>query len=292
MNHQLIEEHQVVDRYLMGRLTADEMTRFEEHYLHCSQCLERLEVGEKMLRGLKRAVAQDVVETVVAGRVGLLARLARSRRAGWMTALAVAVAVGIPAYLIHRQSVRLSEDLDKVRLALRNQQDREATTGSSTASLEQQLAEKEIELAAQRQQFDEQLAAQQEARQGLIDRLTRAFEPQLNFTVASLSPLRNSGPGAQTPTYVIRLSDEPEWVPFSLLLDEPRFETYRVSLIQDRDQEVGRFNGLTPDDRDALGLGLHSTRLEAGDYLARVFATPAVGEPEQVADFAFRVIRD
>ena len=105
MDHNVIEEQQIVDRYLMGQLPAEEAERFEEHYFHCQQCLEQLQLAEKLQRGFKRATAQDVAKVTAAQRLGVLAwlaRAARSPRAG-LAALALAVIALLPAGLMYRQ---------------------------------------------------------------------------------------------------------------------------------------------------------------------------------------------
>lgn len=105
MDHSYIEEHQIVDLYLMGQLPAEEAERFEEHYLHCQECLGRLQVAEKLQRGFKRAAAQDVAKAAAAQRVGMLAwlvRATRSPRAGLAAAALLAVAL-VPAGLMVRQ---------------------------------------------------------------------------------------------------------------------------------------------------------------------------------------------
>ncbi len=105
MEHSTIEEQQVVDRYLMGQLPAEEAERFEEHYVHCRQCLDQLELAEKLQRGFKRAAAEDVAKAAVAQRLGVLAWLARaagSPRAGLAAVALLAVAL-LPAGLMYRQ---------------------------------------------------------------------------------------------------------------------------------------------------------------------------------------------
>ncbi|HYN20033.1 MAG TPA: zf-HC2 domain-containing protein [Thermoanaerobaculia bacterium] len=54
MNHPDIEELQIADRYLKGKLPPEEAVRFEEHYLHCQECLDRLKLAESMERGFHR----------------------------------------------------------------------------------------------------------------------------------------------------------------------------------------------------------------------------------------------
>ena len=89
MKHEYIEDRQIVDRYLMGRLDLEEVARFEEHYLSCPACVEALKVAEAFQAGLKRAVAQDAATAAVGLQVGFvswLARVARSPRAGFSAA--------------------------------------------------------------------------------------------------------------------------------------------------------------------------------------------------------------
>lgn len=81
MTHDFIDEHQIVDRYLMNRLSAEEAARFEEHYLGCQHCLDQLELAESLQRGFKRAAVDDAKGAAAAHRIGLLAWLARRSRA-------------------------------------------------------------------------------------------------------------------------------------------------------------------------------------------------------------------
>lgn len=50
--HGWIEREAVVDRYVTGRLSADEVARFEEHYLECAACCAAVEDAERLQRAL------------------------------------------------------------------------------------------------------------------------------------------------------------------------------------------------------------------------------------------------
>src|SRR5207253_4021188 len=54
MDHIYVEENQIADRYVKGTLPAEEAERFENHYLSCPECLDRLELAESVQRGFKR----------------------------------------------------------------------------------------------------------------------------------------------------------------------------------------------------------------------------------------------
>ena len=55
MNHIEIEERQIPELYLRGKLSPDEAAAFEEHYLHCQECLDRLELADTFLQPFARA---------------------------------------------------------------------------------------------------------------------------------------------------------------------------------------------------------------------------------------------
>ncbi|HSS50030.1 MAG TPA: zf-HC2 domain-containing protein, partial [Thermoanaerobaculia bacterium] len=98
MNHAEIEEQQIVDRYVRGTLPAEEVARFEEHYLSCQECLDQLDLAEAMNRGFKRAAGQDAIRVAAARQLAVvawLARLGRSRQAA-VLAMMLLVAVLLP----------------------------------------------------------------------------------------------------------------------------------------------------------------------------------------------------
>ena len=108
MEHSYIEEHRVVDRYLLAQLPAEEAERFEEHYLHCRECLDQLQVAEKLQRGFRRVAAEETAKVAAVQRLGVLAwlaRAARTRGAGLAVVGLLAVAI-LPAGLMMRQVSR------------------------------------------------------------------------------------------------------------------------------------------------------------------------------------------
>lgn len=53
MNREYIENHQIVERYLQGRLTPAEEEAFEEYYLSHPEIVEELEVTERLQDGIR-----------------------------------------------------------------------------------------------------------------------------------------------------------------------------------------------------------------------------------------------
>ncbi len=116
LDHTTIEKEQLVDRYLMGRLPREEEERFERHYLSCQRCLDQLELGEKMLGGLRQATAEDVERAGVAAALALAFR----RLGRWRAPLAalVAAALLLPSGLLYRRLQQVGGELTGLRAEL------------------------------------------------------------------------------------------------------------------------------------------------------------------------------
>lgn len=80
MDHRYIEESNLVDYYVLGKLPPDEQDRFEEHFVDCQECLERIETTKAFQRGLKRAAAEDVALWHMHLQGGVLLWLRRRNR--------------------------------------------------------------------------------------------------------------------------------------------------------------------------------------------------------------------
>lgn len=94
MNHQEIDDDQWIERYVMAQLDAEQLERFEEHFLGCSRCLEQLELGERFHRALRTVASKEMGRATATRQLGLLAALARIshwQRTGLLTAFLVLV---------------------------------------------------------------------------------------------------------------------------------------------------------------------------------------------------------
>lgn len=68
-DHDEIEASNVVERYLMGKLTTEETEVFEDHFLDCDECLERLELSKMLYQGMQEVAAEEVTKTLAATSV-------------------------------------------------------------------------------------------------------------------------------------------------------------------------------------------------------------------------------
>jgi hypothetical protein len=272
MNHSYIDDHQVAELYLLGRLSPEEAARFEEHSMSCPECLDRLETAEKLHLGLRTVAAREVAAEAV--KLGLLARLVRSRLAPFALTALLLVAV-LPAGLLWRRAGQLEGELTRTREQLQNERNRPVPTPTPDPN--------DPELGALRGQLE----AERQEKERLAAELEKAGEPRINIPVVSLSPER-SAPGSE-PTTRISLSSSPKLVVLLLELDAADFPRFRATLRGGG--TVWHLADLRPDAQDTLTLALPATWLRPGDFTVRVEGVPVQGRPAPVADFSFRVVR-
>lgn len=107
MDRQYIRDHQVVERYLTGTLTADEEQAFEEAYLGDAEILDELQAAERLREGVKDLNA--------AGRLGRPRAPAPWRR--WVASpqyaaaasVLLAVTLGF-SMMLYRENIDLREN--------------------------------------------------------------------------------------------------------------------------------------------------------------------------------------
>lgn len=283
MKHSEIEEHQLIDRYVMGKLPPDEAESFEEHYLSCPQCLDQLAVAESMQRGFKRAAGQDVAQIAVTRQLALfawLSRLGRSRQAAVLSmALLVVVVAVLPGGLALRRLGEVDQELTETHRALAQERER-ATAGSRTAAEVDKLRS---ELDASRRE----LAQEQKAREQVAEQLAEAQAPQANVPILSLDAVRGESSTQDIP--ILYQPPTTGWAVLTLLLDPyeaPLTDTYRVSLRDAGGKEIWK-GSLNRMEGDLLNLSLPGRLLTPGEYTVTVDGKGGPAAPAR--RFAFRV---
>lgn len=271
MDHAQIEEQQLAERYVKGTLLPEEAERFEEHYLSCQECLDRLELAESMDRGFKRAAREEVTRiAAVRSLAGFawLARLGRWRQSAALLAV-VAISAALPGLVAWRQAKELGAVRGSLAEARRGEEaERERAAASSRT---------EGEASALRTA----LAREREAKAEAERQLQQARQPQGNVPLLFLAVER----GAGEPTHRLRLPAAPGWAVLSLEIEPPHHAPYTATLRDRAGREVWRGQGLKPNEMDSLSLSLPTTLLAPGDYTIEVAAS---GAP--ASRFAFRVL--
>lgn len=259
MNHAEIEELEIADRYLRGKLPPEDAARFEEHYLYCQECLDRLELGESMERGFKRAAGQDAARVAASRQVALLAWLARLGRSPRMAALAMAVLVVavVPGLIGLREVRERDQALADARAALEQERQRSASGSQIAAEAARLQAELEANLR--------ELNHEKEARATADKQLKEARNPQGVTAILYLDAERGTG----EPSQRVHLSRTPSLIVLALAMEPPFQQAYRAVLRNADGKELWRGEGLRLNGSD-LTLSLPSTLLVPGDYTVSV----------------------
>ncbi len=114
MVHEEIEAQNLAERYVTGKLAADQLERFEEHFVDCPRCQDALEAAER-LRDALRSVPPEPAPALLAGPA-LPVRRGGWPRTAWLIAAGFVIAAGVSAILAVRLA-RTQEDLEKARTA-------------------------------------------------------------------------------------------------------------------------------------------------------------------------------
>ena len=59
MDRTYVAENNIIERYLMNKLSPDERDEFEQFYLDDPQTLDELEMAKRLIDGLKKIKAED-----------------------------------------------------------------------------------------------------------------------------------------------------------------------------------------------------------------------------------------
>jgi hypothetical protein len=272
MDHETIDREQIVERYLTGRLPAEQANAFEEHSLACDACLDRLEAAEGLRRGLATVAAEDLARvTAASGLAALLYRWSRSRVAPWLLVAAFLVTLLPGGYLAWRHDEMLA-DLESARRDSRAavaERDRRAVEADVLAA----------ELAEARAARNAPGVAAPPVEPARPD---PPASPQLNVPILSLGPERSAG--GEAAELVLPANG---WA--VLALEPARLDAspYAVRLRDATGDVAWEGNGLELDSLGTVTLTLPGSLLRPGKWVLEL-AGAGAGAP-QAGRFVFIV---
>jgi hypothetical protein len=134
MDHFFIDEHNQIDRYVRGSMPAAERTAFEEHFLDCPDCLEKLETARTLRESIRIAAADLAVSREPAASTFGRRLLRAFFGSKWLAAAGTAclAVVSLTGISLYRQLQRTQSDLDRAQLAYAREQERGRTMLQST----------------------------------------------------------------------------------------------------------------------------------------------------------------
>ncbi|MDY7093556.1 MAG: anti-sigma factor [Acidobacteriota bacterium] len=252
MDHPRIDDEHVLDRYLAGRLAPEDEALFEEHLFECGECLEAVQAGEELRRGLQQVAAEDGTPNAApeglpralesATETGALAWLRSRRPPQLMGLLAVALALVVMPVLLLRQGAELD------RLEQENARLTAAGGGQSEPGV------------------------------------WTLAEPLANLAVVSLGVSRDAGG-----TVEIRPDPQSDALLLSLELPAVDAAHYRVDLRDTAGETLWSSGELEPTLYDTLLVALPPSFLPPGEYRIEIHRAPSESSAP-AAEMAFRVL--
>ncbi len=256
MDHREIEERDIAFLYLKGQLSADELRLFEEHFVNCPECLDRVEALQGLRSGLRQVAVEDASKQQMPALAGWAGWLARWQAWQQATALACAVLllVALPAWLLLARMETLRRDLSEARQT--------ATEWQNRYSQERQT------IAGFPPQFEgEKLAGV-------------AFFPLVTSRSADLS----------SPVNHITISRSAGVIVLSLQREYgSEFRSYRATLRDPAGTSSRQASDLVPSSSTALSVALSPSLVHEGAYLLTLEGLKPDGHYAVAAHYTFQV---
>ena len=295
MEHSYIEDHHIADRYLSGKLSIKERMRFEEHFVDCAECVDRLQTIDDFCAGLRTVAAEEATRLrahLSVGRAGVLARIALlvRRRQGPLLAVAILL-IALPMALLIPEWRSARRELAQARQESSEWRRKyeESERAARDQAKEMQTRERESSLRLER--LADQFGGMRKSPDSAPRPSHKAAERQSETPVFALSVVRGSGPDPSQP--VNRITLPPQYKSIILLLElepDPDLHSYRAAISTTDGRSVWTKDGLRPNSNNALALSFNSSLFKPGDYLLTLEGINAQAGRTPVAAYTFRAL--
>jgi len=277
MDHARIERDALLERYVQGHLPPPVEEELEEHVVACSSCQDDLEAIRGLALGVRSVASQDAARLAV--QVSLLARLRHAlgspRRTAWVTAGALLIVVGV----LSGYAGWLRVENMELRTTIAKRAGQEGTPGASPATT---TGEDGGRTGAEGPVGD----VHEQDRLAALERTL----PAAVGSVVLLSEVRGA-PGdadASAPTIDPGSLDGP----FALavyILDDPRFTSYRMQVLDAEGKVRWQRSGLVPNAFEALMATFPPDFFPPGSYRVRVVGLTPAGDAVPLESYPFGV---
>src|SRR5712691_8020025 len=247
MTHSYIEENNITHRYLIGRLSVDEQTGFEEHLVDCPECLDRVQIANRFRRGLRRAVAEDVEQRRVFTQIGLLAWLTHlssgQRRTLYLAT--IALSVGLPLLIYFGEMRRIQRELGQVKTAYADLQRRYAQQQQAAGRLEEELQASE--------ERNRQAELQRQGPGPVASGHSTQSQSNIGLPLFALNTVRDSEAEPSHPANEVSIPRFSRWIILSLEFEpDPAAQFYRATILNQQMQPVWNASNLKLTSKDTI----------------------------------------
>jgi len=257
MDHALIEEDALLELYAQGRLDPEVEEELEAHLVGCATCQEELIAVRGLARGVRRVASEEAARLVV--QAGIASRLRRTfsgpGRWGWIAAGLVVVLGALAA----TYAARVTSENRELRAVVAAQGRGEAPD-----------------------------AGEHPEDVGERDRLA-ALERSLPAAVGTVVLLTEVRGADDTPPSVERATVGGPFALAVYILDDPRFSSYRMEVVDEDGRIAWQRSGVTPNAFEALMATFTPEFFPPGKYQLRISGLPDGGEAEPLESYPFEV---
>jgi hypothetical protein len=293
MKHDYIEQYDLIDRYLRGRLTSEEGERFEEHFIDCPQCIDRLKTTRAFKQGLGLLMLQQVSKEEGHSAKGLrwLFPERISLKNLTFAACCLLVVAIIGSTLLAGQVKNLGREAGQAKNASSEWQRRYEEQQQAALSSEQQRQEKERSLSGQISQLEAELENERKQSAEKAGALEGRMQPGINLPIFPLSSVRGNSQNPAAEINEIKLPRSPVNFFMSVSLEgEAQYKTYRIIILAER-QPFWRRTGYKPDRYNSLTIGFNSSFFRPADYQLIVEGVLPNQDSSTIGNYPFRIIK-
>lgn len=277
MDHKYIDDLDIVDRYLMGRLGAEETSEFEEHFVDCEHCVDRLKFTKALIEELRLVGIGQTQEAEERNRGGFWVkhRKALALVAGFISLIAL---VGV--FFALNQVRRARAEADQARIASAQLERRYEEERKSSAIAESGNQQRERELTEQLSQLKKQSED--------ASNLAASASDEINVPI--LAPISTRASATLPSSNILALPAFPIRFLISLALEEETaYRDYRMTIRKSDHQLMFNRSGFKRNNLNSVSALLNSTRFKPGDYLLTLEGITAHDGSKVIGQYSFRL---
>lgn len=281
MDHEQINRFALIDRYLMGKLPAEERARFEEHFVDCPQCIAQLHTTKGFIRDLRLVAAAQIVaaEPIVAAEsASPIAPHQPNRSWGfylqgiWRRPLALAfgcllIAMVIAAAYLVVYTRQLRREVNQAYTRYEQLERRYEDERESAMATDRMHQETALQQSEQIQTLTAKLKDAAAQRTKMTAELNRQMRPAGNLPIFPLVSVRGQERSGSEPVNKIALSGSATMFAYSIqLVEEKPYDHYRITIFDDHKRRIWQNRRLIPDANRALSTAFNSNFFRPGYY--------------------------
>jgi hypothetical protein len=273
-------------------LPAEEQEHFEEHFIVCPECLNRLETTESFIDSLKTLAAEDILRPhayVQAGILAWLAQLGRKRQA-MLLSITILLLLALPAALFIAGMKRVPGEVGPAKSAFMDTQRQVEEQRQTVQKLEKELQETRLKSAEQIQHLETELERERQERARLADGANRPERLHSIVTVFSLFKTRSADPAQASPKNEIVISRPSQLIVLSPEFDpDPDIQIYRGVITTDDNRPIWRGDKLQLNLKGTIELGFSARLFRSSDYLFTLEGLTEQGNYIRISTYPFKV---